>query len=390
MKWICCLLAVACQAKMLDVEVSAQSAILINADSGAILYEKHAHLPLHPGSITKVATALFALDVKKPDLNRQVTVSAEALKIKPPHNRDDYPAHWGEKDGTSMWLIRGEILSLESLFYGMMLVSGNDAANVVAEALSPSIPQFVEEMNHYLRALGCKNTHFTNPHGLYHKMHFTTAYDMSQIMRKALHFPKFREFTSTTSYRIPTTNKRRSWEIFHTNGFLKKGKHNYKKTVSVKSGYHALARQTQIAAAAQDGRTLVAVVLGCPERTDKYTDLKRLFETAFAEKLQEKTVCNAGTLWQCAVPGGASPLQASLQKSLVLRFYPAEEPAYETRVEWAIPPLPIHQGDVVGKVRVFDSEGKELAKEPLIACTSVQATFAFRLRSYLNDFLRRF
>lgn len=104
-------LSISLIARPLDLEVSARSAILMNADTGAILYEKHARVPSYPASITKIATALFVLDHKKPSLERMATVSAEALKIKPVKKEGDFPAYWGEVDGTKMGLIKGEILS---------------------------------------------------------------------------------------------------------------------------------------------------------------------------------------------------------------------------------------------------------------------------------------
>lgn len=361
------------------LDVSAKSAILINADTGKVLYEKNAHLPLYPASITKVATALFLLDVKKPDWNQKVEVKRESLKIKPAQNRDAYPAHWGEVDGTRAGLLKGEKISLEALFYGMMLVSGNDAANVFAESLSVSIPHFVQEMNQYLKNLGCHNTRFANPHGLHHRTHYTTAYDMSLIMKKALHFPKFREVTSTPVYRHEGTNKRKPFEMFHTNGFLKKGKDRYPKIISVKSGYHALALQTQIAAAEHEGRTLIAVVMGCPERSDKYTDIRNLFEAAFSEERIERVFGEKGSLWSCTIPGGAALLQATIQKRLCIAFYPSEEPSCKVQVDWSLPPLPISKGAVVGTLRVVDQDGKELAQEDLIASERVEQALLYRL-----------
>ena len=206
----------------LHVEVSARSAILMNAETGAILYEKDSHIPRYPASTTKIATALYGLE-KKPQLEQMVSVSADALRIKPVKDKEGVPSYWDEVDGTKMGLVRGEILSLEALFYGLMRMSGNDASNVIAEHLSSSIPAFISEMNSYVYDLGCKNTRFCNPHGLHHDDHFTTAYDMCLITQRALQIPKFRELVSRGFYEKPQTNKQPKTEIQPRNALLKGG-----------------------------------------------------------------------------------------------------------------------------------------------------------------------
>ncbi len=219
--------AISLGSRPLDLEVHASSAILMNAETGAILYEKQAHVPSFPASTTKIATALFILDAKKPSLDQMVTVSSEALKLKPVGKEKDSPSYWDEVDGSKMGLVRGEILSYDTLLHGLMLVSGNDAANTMAESLCGSIPIFLEEMNQYLRNLGCKNTQFRNAHGLHHPEHFTTAYDICLIAKKAIQIPKFREIVSKTSYLKPKTNKQKETELRQFNQLLRPGKYYY-------------------------------------------------------------------------------------------------------------------------------------------------------------------
>ncbi len=374
--------------KPLDVEITAKSAILINAETGAILYEKQPHLPLYPGSIIKIATALFALDAKKVDVDRMVMVSEEALKIKPKDPSDDYPPHWGAIEGTKAGLLRGEVLSINSLLHGLMLVSGNDAANVIAESLSTSIPQYVFEMNEYLKNLGCLNTHFKNPHGLHHSEQHTTAYDMSLIMQKALKIDKFREVSSRVSYNHPATNKRNAFELFNTNRLIKKGQYRYQKLICAKNGYHSRSLHTIVASAEHEGRVLIGVVLGCQDRFDKYKEVVRLFEAAFSEVKQTRECFKKGTPFERLVEGAKAPLVAQLKESLQISFYPAEEPEIRASITWKIPALPIHQGAVVGEVLIQDSKGNLLKQEALIASKDVEESFFYRLRSYFNRFLR--
>ncbi|EKE08412.1 MAG: hypothetical protein ACD_17C00181G0006, partial [uncultured bacterium] len=156
--------------------MGAASAILMNADTGALLFEKHAHVPSYPASITKIGTTLYILD-QEVQLDQVCVVSTESLKRRPSTDWEKYPPYWLDKDGTTMGLKIGEALTVEALLHGLLMVSGNDAANVLAENIgSGSVPQFIERVNEYLRKIGCKNTQFSNPHGLTHPDHWTTAY----------------------------------------------------------------------------------------------------------------------------------------------------------------------------------------------------------------------
>lgn len=270
--------------KPLDVKVRAPSAILMNGDTGAILYEKHAHTQVYPASTTKIATALCILEETKGILDKKATVSAESLKMK--GNGD--PAYGLESDGTMMQLVRGEVHTYEALLHGLMLASGNDAANVLAESICGSVPTFVDKMNAYAKSLGCKNTHFCNPHGLHHPEHYSTAYDMCLIARGALKHPKVRQVVSSISYTIPKTNKQPVREIKQPNGLIKAGPHHYPKAIGLKTGFHSAAKYTLVAAAEHEGRTLVAAVMGADKSADRYIDAKALFEAAFAEKKRER------------------------------------------------------------------------------------------------------
>src|SRR6187431_536186 len=120
-------------AKPLQIEVKAGTAVLMNADTEALLFEKHPFAPIYPASTTKIATALFVLSEKQPSLEQTMKVSPESLRKRPLNKKGNYPPHWWYADGTRMGLREGEILTVDTLLHGLMLVSGNDAANVMAE-----------------------------------------------------------------------------------------------------------------------------------------------------------------------------------------------------------------------------------------------------------------
>lgn len=379
LRFLCLLFFSSLSAQPLDVKVSASSAILINADTGAILFEKHAHAPAFPASMTKIATALFALE-KGISLDQIVTVSHESLRHKSPKERENL-SHWLESDATNMGLKRGEKVSLETLLHGLMLVSAGDAANVIAESLSGSVPEFVEEMNQYVQGLGCSNTQFRNPHGLHHPEHFTTAYDIALMMKKALQIPKFREIVSKTSYWKPKTNKQGPQEIQQNNPLMKPGKHFYAKAIGGKTGYTAAAMNTLVAAAEDEGRTLIAVVLGCVKRADRYKDVVRLFEAAFQEEKKTKRFFGKEHLFSREVEGAKLPLKAGLEGDLEITYYPAEEPTCRAFVHWEPCRLPVKKGEKVGEIHLLDERGMLLQKGELFAREDLKATFFFMLKN---------
>lgn len=368
----------------LQVELAAPSAILINADTGAVLYEKQAHVKKFPGSITKIVTALYALEEKNVPLDQMLTVSYEALRIKPRKEIDTSPNYWDEVEGTKMGLVKGEVLSLESLLQGLMRRSGNDAANVIADQLSPSIPHFIEELNQYVQRLGCTNTHFCNPHGLHHEDHYTTAYDMAQIMKKALQNPKFREIASNSYYLKPKSNKQPASEICHTLSLLKAGKFYYPKTVCGKTGVHSKAKYTVVAAAEDEGRTLIAVLLGCKSSPERSQDAITLFEAAFAEKKTEKTLFHFAHSFKQQLEGAKDSLDAALVKDVTISYFPSEEPQCRAYLHWDSVNFPIAKGQKVGEIHICNEQGTLLASQDLIAKNEVTPTFLHKLKSFFR------
>jgi D-alanyl-D-alanine carboxypeptidase (penicillin-binding protein 5/6) len=371
-------------AKPLQVEVKANSAILMNADTGALLYEKHPFAPVFPASTTKIATALFVLAEKQPDLNQKLRVSAESLRMKPLNKQGDFPPYWWYTDGTRMGLREGEILSLDALMHGMMMVSGNDAANVIAEGFSGSIPVFVEEMNQFLKKIGCQATHFMNPHGCHHPEHVTTAYDLCLMTKEALKIPKFREIVSKLSYLKPRTNKQGPVEIRHTNPLLKPGRLHYPKAIGVKTGFHLAAQNTLVAAAAHEGRTLIAAVMGTSNSADRYTDAIRLFEKAFSEVKEIRRLFGPENVFSRQISGAKSDLVAALERDLQISYFPAEEPNCRAFVFWENLSLPIRKGQLVGEVRIATEKGEIIGRGELFAKAEVKGTFFFVLKETMK------
>ena len=171
--------------------INSKTAIAMDADSSIILYNKDMEKKVYPASTTKILTAILAIE--NLDLNKSVVVSKTAISIP-----------W---DSSSVYLKEGEIITINDLLYCLLLNSGNDAANVLAEAVSGSIPQFVELMNLKIEELGCTNTHFSNAHGYSDTNHYTTALDMAKIFNYCTKNKTFTNIISTKSYIVNETNK---------------------------------------------------------------------------------------------------------------------------------------------------------------------------------------
>lgn len=365
----------------LKIDVPAPSVILINADTGAILYEKNAHLLTYPASTTKVATALYALSKKSQvqDLDTLVTVSHDAVAIVPPQIRraanSKHLPYRLEYGGTSMRIKAGEQLPFRSLIYGLMLVSGNDAANAIAEHVCGSVPQFVEEMNAFLKEIGCLETTFHTPHGLPHPDHKTSAYDLAKMTQVALKNPFFREVVKTARCKKPATNKGPESFMDQHNQLLKPGRHHYPKAIGVKIGWTVSSGFNIVAAAEDENRKLIAVVLNCTDAAKSYKSATALFEAAFSEPRASRTLFTKGyDLFSHVLKDAKTPLEAALIEDLMISYYPSEEPELKAFLHWHQVQLPIVKGALVGEIQIKMPDGKILKTASLYASKEVPAT----------------
>jgi serine-type D-Ala-D-Ala carboxypeptidase (penicillin-binding protein 5/6) len=366
----------------LSLDIKAEAAILMNAKTGAILYEKKSKELCYPASITKIATALYALKLKGEKLEEILTAQQDDLATATSEawQKSNYtlPAHWLTNGGTHIGLKVGEQMRLHDLLYGMMLASGNDASNVVARCAGEgSIAQFIKGLNSYLKQLGCLATTFYNPHGLFHPKHQTTAYDMALITREALKNPVFCKIVSTVRHTRPKTNKQEPSTFIQTNKLLKSGSLYYPKSIGVKTGHLSQAEKNTFVAAARDGeRVLIAVLLKVKERSDIFNDAIRMFEAAFKQSIEVKVLLKKGLQsFKLDLEQGNQPITTYTSQDLTLNFYPAEEPAYKTYLYWDSLTLPIKKGQRVGELRVQGQEGVVLASTALFSEKEVTGTW---------------
>ncbi|MBR0600208.1 D-alanyl-D-alanine carboxypeptidase family protein [Sinanaerobacter chloroacetimidivorans] len=235
--------------------VSAQNAIVIEADSGKVLYEKNADEKAYPASITKILTALLAIE--NGDLEKKVKVSQNAAGV----------------EGSSIYLEKGEKIPLRDLVYGLMLRSGNDAAIAISEAIGGTTDNFVAMMNERAKEIGAVNTHFMNPNGLHHDEHYTTARDMALISREAMKNEEFK-----------TVARAKSWitdrGVGKYNYFYNKNKviYQYEGGTGIKIGYTKAAGRTLVASSERNGMELICVVLNAP---DWFNDTYKLMDYVY-------------------------------------------------------------------------------------------------------------
>lgn len=365
-------------AKPLSVSVNAESAILINANTGDILYEKKIHEPQFPASITKVSTALFALTLKGDKLETEVTAEPEALASVPESaiRRSNFtlPSYYVEQGSSHIGIKKGEVLKFSDLFYGMLLASGNDASNVIAQYCCGTIPKFVEEMNKYLKSIGCRNTRFCNPHGLHNPKHQTTAYDMALIAKEALKQPFFAKVVKTVRFTRPKTNKQEASTLVQFNKLLRTGRYHYTKATGIKTGHTSFAQNTFVGAATNGERSLIVVLLKTKERSDIFTDSIKLFEAAFNEQKVERKLITAGhQTFSLTHELATKPIQTYASKDFTLEYYPSEEPEVKSFLKWNDVKLPVKKGAKVGELIISNLSAKTEDTVDLFAEEDVDA-----------------
>lgn len=252
-----------------EPDLVATAAIVMDAQSGRILYEKNAYDKRYPASITKIMTTLLAIE-NNVDFDETVSMSENAI--------------WGiERDSTNAGLDVGEKVTIRDLLYATMVKSANECAYQIAEIVGGDIEHFADMMNEKASELGCQNTHFITPNGLHDDNHYTCAYDMALITKEALNYDEFREIAGTQSYTIPPTNKsKESTELWNGNKMiLPASEYYYEYCEGGKTGYTTVANNTLVTYAKKDDLELICVVLDVDGAAYAYSDTKALYNYCF-------------------------------------------------------------------------------------------------------------
>lgn len=243
-----------------EPSVSAKSAIVINADNGEVLYEKNSDVKSYPASTTKIMTALLAVETLEnlqSPIEQWVSVPKEAVGI----------------EGSSIYLEAGEEIRFKDLLYGMMLRSGNDAATAIAIIIGGSVENFVEMMNERASALGCTDTNFVNPSGLFDENHYTTARDLAVISMEAMKNATFSEIAAAKEYTAERGNEKYNY-------FCNKNKtvYQYNGGNGIKIGYTKASGRALAASAERSGTKLICIVM---DADDWFNDAYKLMDYCF-------------------------------------------------------------------------------------------------------------
>lgn len=338
------------------VDVSAGGVMLMDARTHKVLYAKTAHEKLPMASTTKIMTAILAIEAG--NLDALVTVPQEAYGV----------------EGSSMYLRLGEQISMRDLLYGLMLVSGNDAAVAIAVHVGGSVEGFAALMNAKAASLGAHNTHFVTPNGLPDPDHYTTAYDLALIACYAMQNETFREIVGTTYYQTTTG------EIARTVKNKNKILWEYEGGNGVKTGYTMAAGKCLVFAAEREGMQLVGVVLNCP---DMFPSAKRLLDYGFETYQQETLVAADERIARVRVTGGKkNALEVAAKNDIIILVKDGDSTTVRTFVNLAGPvEAPVEKGDVLGTLEVWE-DGRVLAETELVAAETVESS------AYL-DYLER-
>lgn len=314
----------------------AAGAVLMDAESGRVLYEHDAHTPRLIASTTKLMTALVAVE-RAGDLDEVIAVKGE----------------WLGSEGSSIYLKAGEEITLRGLLYGLLLQSGNDAAMVIACHTAGSEAEFAALMNQKAAELGMKDSSFANPSGLDHEEHYSTPYDMALLARACLENETVAEICATRSITIGTRT------FVNHNKLL----YRYEGCVGMKTGFTEKAGRTLVSAATRDGQTLICVTL---KDGDDWNDHQKLLDYGF-RTYPRQVLCKAGEVTGAvAVEGSLIPTMPVVTRAeLGYPLREGEKPVQEVELlQSASAPLP--PGVQLGAIR-WRLNGEVIAEMPLVS-----------------------
>lgn len=343
-----------------SLSVSAKSAVLIEAESRTVLYQKNAFLKLPMASTTKIMTALVAIESGNAD--RLVKTDERACGI----------------EGSSIYLTKGETLTMRELLYALLLSSANDAAVAIAYEVAGSVERFAELMNERAAKMGLTSTHFTNPHGLHDEEHYTTAYDLAVITAEALSNDVFLEICSSKTKKISLNTNDGYRYLTNHNKLLGQ----YQGCIGVKTGFTKASGRCLVSAAERNGLRLIAVTLSAP---NDWQDHKKMLDFGFDNYIRaDIAACGEFTALLKVTGGTLDEVVVTNSKDVSL-FLPKNH-SETVCVAEAIRPLfaPVKRGDTVGRLVCYQ-DGKEVASSPLVAVTQVDmAKYKFDLKKMIK------
>ena len=329
-----------------NLAASARSAILMDADSGTVIYEKNSHDKLPPASITKIMTLLLimeALDDGKIKLTDKVQTS-------------EYAASMG---GSQIFLEPGEEMSVDDMIKGIALASGNDASVAMAEKLAGTEQQFVAMMNERAQQLGMNDTQFSNPNGLPVANHFTSAHDIAVMSRELLKHSEVTKYTGLYQDYLRKTSEKPFW-LVNTNKLVR----FYSGADGLKTGYTSEAKYCLSATAKRDNMRVIAVVMGEPDTKTRNAEVSQMFDYSFAQYMNHSIIKEGESMGTLKIEKGTAPelpLVAKHAYSVLLKKgSQTKDIRYELKIDGPLK-APIQIGQPIGKLVVY--QGDQVLKE---------------------------
>lgn len=363
-----------------------ETAVLVNSTNGEIMFEREKDKRIYPASTTKIMTALLTLEA----IDRgEVGLHAAFLVL--PEMLEGLPA-----DGSTMLLKEGEAITVEQLLQGLMVQSGNDAAQALAIIVCGDVPTFVERMNNRAAELGMSGTHFTNVHGLYDENHYSTAWDMAVLAMEAMKNPAFRELAATAKAVIPATNKTSQRTFISTNGLLstqRYANYYYENAIGIKTGHTIEAGYSLVSAAQKGALEVVAVLMNAASEDDRHFDSRNMLKYAIDNNKTVTGITKDEMVGEIKVRFGSGADHTTLSTdSDILVTIPEGANEEDLKTELRIPEYldaPVNQGDEVGTVEVVYQD-KVVGSGRLIADGGVKRHplgFLMRFFSFLWSFM---
>lgn len=329
------------------ISTSAKAFCLVNAETGEVLAAENPHRRLSMASTTKIMTALILAEQNTPE--KEVTVTSEMVTV----------------EGSSMGLLAGDSVSYYELLVGMLLPSGNDAANTAAISVAGSVPQFVELMNKRAEEIGMKNTNFVTPSGLDSDEHYSTAYDMAMLTRVALKNDVINDIVSKESISVTFGNPPYQRRLYNHNKLLG----NYEYCIGVKTGFTKKSGRCLVSAAETDSKTVIAVTLGDP---NDWKDHKLLLDYGLSQLVIEDVTANM-TIGTVPVVGGESDTISISTERYLATCTDVSKSNITSKV--TVEPFvyaPVKAGQTVGRVDYY-YKNELIHTTDIIALTSVDA-----------------
>ncbi len=365
-----------------EINITSESGILIDFESGDVLFEKNPHKIMYPASTTKIMTAILTLE--NANLNDEVIIDKETPFT----------------GGSRIYVKEGEVFTVDQLLNSLMIESANDSAVALAKHISGSVEEFASLMNKRAKELGALDTNFRNPHGLPDKEHVSTAYDLAMISQYAMTIPKFTEIVKTVRYQIPETEKtneiryfrnrnRLLWGTGPSNRMDYDGKRidiKYDIVDGIKTGYTSEAQQCLVSSASKDNRRVISVVLKAI-RTNVYSDSKRLIDYGF-DNFSVVNLINSGVVLKTVeVENGVEDILDLVTQDTISKIVPKDYTSSDIKQTIEVNPeikAPINKGEVLGKLS-YTLNGDIIGETNLLARDFIDEKQIYKVVKRIQD-----